>query len=324
VEGDSVTRVAVTGLGTFLGRQLVHRLSAREDPPTVLGLDVKPPLRLLPNVTFHPIDLTEPLAATRLAEVLQAHEIEVLVHLAFRAFPSRDVDADHDLETLGSSNVLEACAEAGVRRLVIDSSTMVYGARPDNPNFLEETDELRADPGAPPVQNRLAVEHLVQSWRERNPTVDCTVLRRCWVMGPAFFDAVVALFDADWVPTVLGYDPLLQFVHEDDLLYVFERATLEPHPGVFNVVGRGVVPLSSLLANAGKWRLPVPQAWLSRAVGVASMRASGSSADALTDYLRFLWVADGSRGWGEFGEPLYSTREAWSAFVGARRMRQHV
>jgi len=143
-------------------------------------------------------------------------------------------------------------------------------------------------------------------------------------MGPAFFDAVVAFFDADWVPTFMGYDPLLQFVHEDDLLYVFERATLESHPGVFNVVARGVVPLSALLANAGKWRLPVPQAWLARAADTAAVRSNLGSVQALADYLRFLWVADGSRGWAEFGEPLYSTREAWSAFVGGRRMRQHV
>ena len=80
------------------------------------------------------------------------------MHLAFRRFPSRDIEYDHDLETLGSLHVMSACAAAKVRRLVIESTTMAYGARPDNPNFLDESHPLRGHPGAHNVQNRVEVE----------------------------------------------------------------------------------------------------------------------------------------------------------------------
>ena len=316
-------RIAITGLGTFLGQRLVQRLQASEDPPTIVGLDRKRPLRRIPNLHFHPIDLTDPVADANLAELLREEAVDAVVHLAFRRFPSRDIEYDHDLETLGSLNVMSACAAAKVRRLVVQSTTMAYGARPDNPNFLDEHHPLRGHPGAHNVQNRVEVEEILGDWSARHPEVEITVLRHCWVMGPSWFDRVVEFFEAQRVPTVLGCDPLMQFVHEDDLVDVFERAVLEPHPGTFNIVGRGVAPLSTLLAQAGKQRLPVPRSLLYRTAWLASQSASGDPPEGFFDYLRYLWVADGARGWAEFGEPVYTTGEAWSAFVGARRMRRY-
>ena len=83
------------------------------------------------------------------------------------------------------------------------------------------------------------------------------------------------------------------------------------------------MPLSTLLAQAGKRALPVPRSLLYRTAWLASQSASGDPPEGFFDYLRYLWVADGGLGWNEFGEPLYSTGEAWSAFVGSRRMRRY-
>ena len=316
-------RIAITGLWTPLGRQLVQRLCALDDPPTLLGLDRAPPLRTFPHFRFHRVDLTEPTADRVLGEILREEGADVVVHLAFRPFPSRDVAFDHELETLGTLHLLSACADAGVHRLVIESSTMVYGSRPDNPNLLDESHPLRGHPGAHQVQNRLEAEELVADWGQRHPEVESTVLRHCWVMGPSYFDRVVEFFEAVRIPTVLGWDPLLQFVHEEDLLHAFERSIFESHPGVFNIVGRGVAPLSTLVALAGKRQLALPKSWLYRTSWLKSQRMSGDPPEGFFDYLRYLWVADGAHGWREFGEPVYSTREAWSAFVGSRRLRHH-
>jgi UDP-glucose 4-epimerase len=142
-------------------------------------------------------------------------------------------------------------------------------------------------------------------------------------MGPRFSDRVVRYFDRPIVPTMLGYDPLLQFIHEEDLLRVFEAAVLESHPGVFNVVGRGVLPLSTLIALAGKRTLPLPPPLLYRFVSVLSQSQTGDRPAGFWDYLRYLWIADGERGWTEFGAPIYSTREAWIAFVSSRLMSRY-
>jgi UDP-glucose 4-epimerase len=134
---------------------------------------------------------------------------------------------------------------------------------------------------------------------------------------------MVRYFERSTVPMLLGYDPLLQFVHEEDLLDVFERAALESHRGVYNVVGGGVLPLSTVLALAGKRALPLPTPLLYRLAYYPAQAETGDPPAGFYDYLRYLWVADGERGWAAFGEPVYSTREAWMSFVSSRRLRRY-
>ena len=315
--------VAITGLRTFLGQRLAERLTERGRGLRVLGIDLRRPYRLERRIPFERVDLTDPAANTRLAEIFERERVEAVVHAAFRRDPSPDVEGDHELETIGTLHLLHACSAAKVPRLVVASSTMLYGPRPDNPNFLAETHPLRGHPDAHCVRNRVEVEALVEDWSRRRPDAEVTVLRHAWIMGPSYWDHVVRHFEGPLVGTLLGYDPLLAFVHEDDCLDAFEQAVLDRHPGVFNVVASGALPLSTLLRLAGKRSLPLPAALLYRVRDLASRAQSGDPPAGFYDYLRYLWVADGARGWNAFGEPTYTTREAWISFVSARRMRRY-
>ncbi len=320
---SAVGVISVTGLGTFLGRRLTERLLSRSRDIRIVGLDHRRPYRLDDRVRFHRVDLTEPTADARLAEVLQGERVEVVVHAAFRSAPTSDLEMDHELETIGSLHVMNACAAAKVKRLVVASSTMLYGPHPNNPNFLSEAHPLRGHPGAHSIRNRIEVERLLADWRLRHPDTEVSVLRTPWVFGPNYWDHVVRYFSLPVVPMLLGYDPLMQFIHEDDYLYAFERATLASHPGVFNVVGRGVLPLSTLLRLGGKRVLQLPAPLLYHMASYPSEAQTGDPPAAFYDYLRYLWVADGERGWDVFGEPTYTTKEAWISFVSARRMRRY-
>ncbi|NNL65422.1 MAG: NAD-dependent epimerase/dehydratase family protein [Myxococcales bacterium] len=321
LSSDAPRIVGITGLGTFLGQRLAARLAARG--VRVLGLDVRRPYRLEGQVRFQKLDLLDPTADARLAELLARERVEAVLHAAFRAGPSSDTALDHELETIGSLHVMNACAAAKVRRLVFASSTMLYGPWPDNPNFLTEDHPLRGHPEAHQVADRVEAESLLSAWWRRHPDVEVTVLRPCWVMGPTYLDHVVKYFERPVVATLLGYDPLLQFVHENDCLNAFERAVLEPHPGVYNVVGKGVLPLSTLLALAGKGSLALPTPLLYRMGHYPAKAQTGDAPAGFYDYLRYLWVADGARGWAAFGEPEYTTKEAWISFVSSRRMRRY-
>jgi UDP-glucose 4-epimerase len=315
--------VAITGLRTFLGQQLAVRLAARSPRLRVIGLDLQRPYRLEGRVTFQRIDLTEPTANVRLAELLERERVDALVHAAFRRDPTPDLEYDHELETIGSLHVLQACAAAKVKRLVLASSTMLYGARPDNPNFLHERHPLRGHPDAHCVLNRVEVESLVADWCARHPEAEVAVLRHAWIMGATYWDRVARYFARPVVATVLGYDPLMQFVHERDCIDAFEKAVVDGIQGVYNVVAPEVLPLSTILRLAGKRILPVPTALLFRMGTFASRAQSGDAPPGFYDYLRYLWVADGEKGWDTFGEPFYTTREAWMSFVSSRRMRRY-
>jgi len=315
--------IAITGLHGFLGQRLVSRLLARQASLRVIGIDLRRPMRFDDRARFHRVDLTEPTADGRLAEVLEAERVEALVHAAFRADPTADLEADHELETIGSLHVMHACAAAKVKRLVVASSTELYGPRPDNPNFLSESHPLRGHPHAHAVCDRIEMERLLSEWSASHPDIEVTVLRPCWIFGPSYWNRVVRYFSLPVVPVPLGYDPLFQLVHEDDVVRAFERAVLQPRPGVFNLTGAGVAPLSTLLRLAGKRVLPVPGPILHRLAYYPSQGQTGDPPEAFYDYLRYLWVADGARGFAAFGEPVYSTVEAWISFVSSRRMRRY-
>jgi UDP-glucose 4-epimerase len=315
--------LAITGLRSFVGKRLVRRVRESEPAVQIVGVDLQRPYGLDPAVRFHALDLAEPTADGRLAELLEKEHVEAVLHCAFRSQPRADLEADHELETIGSLHVLHACAAARVRRLVVASSTMVYGPHPDNPNFLTEDHPLRGHPGAHNVANRIEVEALVAGWRARHPEVEVSVLRPCWIMGPTYEDSITRYFARSVVPTLLGYDPLVQLVHEDDCLRAFEIALLEGRPGVYNVVGCGVLPLTTLLRTAGKRPLPIPTTLLYGLGSYGSEVQTGDPPAGFYDYLRYLWVADGERGFAAFGEPEYTTLEAWMSFVSSRRMRRY-
>jgi UDP-glucose 4-epimerase len=167
------------------------------------------------------------------------------------------------------------------------------------------------------------VEALLADWRIRHPDTEVTVLRNGWIFGPTHWDRVVRYFSSSVVPMLMGYDPLMQFIHEEDCLHALETATLFSHPGVFNIVGGGVLPLSTILRLGGKRTLPLPPSLLYHMAYYPSQSQTGDPPEGFYDYLRYLWVADGSRGWDEFGKPCYSTREAWMSFISKRRMRRY-
>lgn len=317
------TTVAITGLGTFLGQRLAERLATRVPRMRVVGVDVRRPQRLERKIAFERIDLTEPRSHARLADVFSRERVEVVLHAAFRRDPTPDVDADHELETVGSLHLLHACATAKVPRLVLASSTMLYGPRPDNPLYLSESHPLHGHPDAHCVRNRVEVEQLFARHASAHPESRVTVLRSGWIMGPTHADRVTRHFSRAVVPTVLGFDPLLQFVHEEDCLDVFEQAILDDHAGVWNVVARDPLPLSTILRAAGATAAPLPAPLLYRVRDLASRAASGDPPAAFYDYLRWPWIADGERAWKRFGEPAYTTREAWISFVSSRRLRQY-
>jgi UDP-glucose 4-epimerase len=315
--------VAITGLRSFLGQRIAERLAMRSPRVRVVGIDLRRPQRLERRIAFERIDLTDPGSHVQLAEVFVRERVEVVLHAAFRRDPSPDVEGDHELETVGSLQLLHACAEAKVPRFVLASSTMLYGPHPDNPLYMRESHPLRGHPDAHCIRNRVEVEQLLAQWARAHPDVRTTVLRCAWMMGPSHWDRVVRHLSRPLVGTLLGYDPLLQLIHEEDCLDAFEQAVLEDRAGVYNVVATEPLPLSVLLRLAGATAAPLPPALLYPLRDLASRAASGDPPAAFYDYLRWPWIADGARGWGAFGEPAYTTREAWISFVSSRRLRQY-
>jgi UDP-glucose 4-epimerase len=290
----------------------------------VVGLDLQLPRRLEGRIRFHRVDLTEPTADTAVAEILEKERCDAVLHAAFFTDPHPDLEYAHELEVIGSLHVMNACAAAGVRKLVVMSTAQAYGAHPDNPSFLTEDHPLRPSPEAHALRDRAEAESLLWLFADRHPNIVVTALRPCWVVGPTIEGNVSRYFEPRRVTTLLGFDPLVQVLNEEDLLRAVLQSLVLEARGPFNLAASGVLPISTLLRIAGKTPFPVPHPILYSFSWFTSLQAIGDPPSAFYDFLRFGWTIDTRRAQEllQF-QPLYTTKEAWMSMVVHRRLRRY-
>ncbi|MBX3231611.1 MAG: NAD-dependent epimerase/dehydratase family protein [Labilithrix sp.] len=314
--------VAVTGAASFLGANLIGLLE--EDPriARIVAVDVKPPSTAQRKTRFYEVDFTGASAEARLVELLGAEQADTLVHLAFMSSPTHATAHAHELESVGTRHVLVAARHANVRKVVAWSQTLLYGANPSNPNYLTEKHPLRAPSSEPWFADKLEAETELARFADRSPATIVTVLRTAPILGPTVRSYLTRWLARRLVPVAMGFDPLVQFLHEVDAIAAFKLAIDRDHPGVYNIVGDGVLPLSTVIKLAGRLPLPVPHPLVST-VGAALWLAQLVDAPpSFMHYLRFLCVADGAKAREKLGfRPAYTTREAVLDFTNAQRLR---
>src|SRR5579859_3994933 len=249
--------IVMTGAASFLGSKLLKRLEEDRSVEHVVAVDLYKPAFPLKKARFYKLDLTQPTADADLAQILTNERCDTFLHLALLTNPSHSSSYAHELEAIGTMYVVSACEEARVRKAVLGSTTMVYGATPQNPNYLTEEMPLNGAK-ARFIRDKVAAEHEFAGFAKRNPETVVTVLRPAMILGPTARNFWTRFFGRPAVPTIMGYDPLMQCVHEDDVLDAFRKVIAEDHPGAFNIVGKGVMPISTILGISGKVNLPVP------------------------------------------------------------------
>ena len=319
--------VAVTGAHSFLGLNLVGLLEEDDRTEKVIALDVgsktgAPPRPPAGKTRIYPLDLTDPKADARLAEILAAERVDTLVHLAFLSSPSHATAWAHELESVGTMHAMVAARHAQVRKVVQWSQTILYGAHPTNPNFLTEKHPLRATKREPFFADKIEAEAEVTRFAERAPGSVVTILRTAPLLGPTVHNYLTHYLSRRLVPTMMGFDPLLQFVHEIDAIAAFKLAIDRDFPGIFNIVADGVLPLSTVIKLAGRIATPIPHPIAETVAAVGWMAQLIEAPPSFLKYLRFLCVADGQKAWSTMGfRPAYTSREALLDFSNAQRLR---
>jgi UDP-glucose 4-epimerase len=193
-------------------------------------------------------------------ELIRRGEFEALVHLAVHAGFRLPPAERHRLNLEGTGKVIALAASQGVRKLVVASHASVYGALADNPHFMTEDAPPSVGRAFPEMQDLVTADLLASAAMWKHPSLSIVVLRPVHALGPTSRDVLAALLRKRWVPTVLGFDPMIQVMHEDDLARAFVVAVNSGVRGVFNVTGPGELPLRVLVAECGAQAVPVPSA----------------------------------------------------------------
>lgn len=321
-EHRSARSVALTGVRTFLGRSLLKLLEEDDRVQRLVVIDGDAPVDAGAKSRSYLVDRTQPSAPARIAEILAAEAVDSFVHLGFLDSPTRNMAWAHELESVGTLHVLNACRERPVQRLVLGSSTALYGPHFDNPNFLSEGHALRGLPATPFLADKIDAERQVEAYARDQCGVCVTVLRFAPLLGPTVENYVTRWLTRPLVPTLLGFDPLVQFVHEVDALAALQLALERDVPGVFNIVGGGVLPLSTVVKLLGHTNLRLPHFLVQRLAALLWSAGVSEVPPSLLRFLRYLCVADGEKAKRELGfSPGYSSREAVLELGATLRLR---
>ena len=316
--------VLVTGVCRDLGGRFARRIAAQPDVERVIGVDVVPPRRDLGDVRFVRADIRNPV----IAKVIAAEDVDTVVHLSVIATPNNAGGRTlmKEINVIGTMQLYAACQKApALKKVVMKSTTAVYGASPRDPALFTEEMTAKATPRTGYAKDAVEVEQYARDFGRRRKDVELTIFRFANFMGSELETTLTRYFSLPMVPSPIGFDPRLQFVHEDDAVEVLYRATRESHPGIYNVAGDGVLLLSQAIRLCGKLPLKVP---LPLATPVAAAIRRLGLVDFPSDQVQFLVygrVADNTRLKERFGyTPAFTTRAALEEFAAGHRFRRFV
>ena len=312
-------RVAITGSSSFLGARLLRRLAEERGPDQVVAVDLASPPSTLHGIRRRLVDFTEPASAERLLEAFREESVDRVLHLAFFSNPRRDTSYSHELESIGTLNLLAAAAAAGLSHVVVRSFTALYGANGRNPSCLREERRLDPRPGLSWARDKAEAEEHAASFARRYPALRVTLLRLAPLLGPGVRSFYTRVFDKRVVPTLMGYDPLLQLLHPEDAQDAFAAALERSPGGAFNIVPWGTLTLATALHLAEKIPLPVPHPLAYTLAYLLWSSGLGEAPGGFLDYARYPVLCDGTKAEEQLGfRARYSSRDALAAYLEYR------
>ena len=313
-------RILVTGLGTFWGARIAKALESDPDVDVIVGLDTREPPVELERTEFVRSDENYSI----LSRIVAATQVDTIVH-TFLVIDSTQMRAAtmHEINVIGTMNLFAAATDSSVRNVVVKSSSYMYGCDPRDPVwFTEETP--RQQPPRHRVERSLAeVESYVHDFAVDNPHVAVSMLRFSNVIGPDLETPLSRMLELPRVPSIFGFDPRFQFVHEDDVvravLFVLEREL----SGIFNVAGDGLVPWSEVAAICGKRTFAIPP--VGEGLVITALRRAGVHIPPeVVDLLHYGRGLDNARLKRAGFSYVHSSASAVQDFIESVRLRRTV
>jgi UDP-glucose 4-epimerase len=305
--------VAITGIAGNLGKGVAKLLHTET---RVIGIDRRPFADRPKDLEHHELDIRK----NRVEEPFRKRRIEALVHIGLMHGPGTGFSEAHSYNLIGTQKILETCARHGVRKVVVLSSAIVYGPSPGNSNFLPEETPLMAADRYSDVRDLIELDMYAQSFMWKHLDIETVILRPVHIVGPTVKNAPSAYLRLARPITVLGFDPMIQLIHEEDVCRALVLALRPGVRGIFNVTGPGEVPLSAALRELGRQPLPVPHFLVRPLLRQAFELHLTSFPPEEIDHIQYLCAVDGSRAVRELGwAPSRSMRETVRSLLPPER-----
>jgi UDP-glucose 4-epimerase len=315
-------RVLVTGVGEFWGGRMAQVLERQSDVDVIVGLGPTEPTVELERTEYVRADPSYSI----LSRIVRATQVDTIIHTFLVVDGARPSSRQvHETNVIGTMNLFAAASqpESRVTNVVVKSSTLVYGSSHRDPTWFGEDTPRSSAPRHRVERSLVEVESYVRDYAIDNPHVTLTLLRFSNVLGADIVTSTSKALQLPVVPSILGFDPRLQFVHEDDVLRAIVFVLGHQLAGIYNVAGDGLLPWSEVVSMAGKSRLPLPPLGRSLLAGPLSRLRIDMPAE-LADLLTYGRGTDNRRLKQAGFEYHYTSAGAVQAFVEALRLRRTV
>jgi len=313
-------RVLVTGLGTFWGGRVAKALETDPSVDVIVGLDKVQPSIELERTEYVKSDENYSI----LSRIVEATQVDTIVH-TFLVVDSTQMRARtmHEINVIGTMNLFAAATESSVRTVVVKSSSYVYGCAPGDPVWFSEEMPRHGPPRHRIERSLLEVEGYVRDFAVDNPHVAVSMLRFSNVLGPELSTPLSRMLELPVVPSIFGFDPRFQFVHEDDVvravLFVLERELA----GVYNVAGDGLLPWSEVAKICGKRTAPITPIG-QRLVTAALSRLGVDIPPEVVDLLKYGRGLDNGRLRQAGFDYTHTSAGTVQSFIESQRLRRTV
>ncbi len=295
--------VAITGISGNLGKALAKLLHTET---RVVGIDRRPFPEKPKDVEHEQLDVRK----KKVEDVFRRRRPEALIHLGIMHDPRIPFSEVHSFNIIGTQKVLELCVRYQVKKVVVLSSANVYGPSPNNPNFLPEETPLMAADRFSGVRDLIELDMYAQSFVWKHPEVETVILRPVNIVGPTVRNAPSNYLRLERPFTVLGFDPMVQLIHEEDVCRALALALKPGLRGIYNIAGPGEVPLSAVLRELGRKPRPVPHFLVRPLVRRLFDARLTSFPPGEVDHIQYLCAVDGSRAARDLGwTPRHSMRD---------------
>jgi len=300
--------LCITGAFGYIGSRLVERLRSDTVFTKVLCVDImQPPVELPEKFKYYFCDIRD---KKNMTAIVGGEGVDTIIHLAFIANPTRDPDFEFDVDVNGTKNVIDVCGKLKIKKLVVASSDCAYGFFEGTPDYLPETAPIRSTPGFPYSENKAEIEKLLSDFITSGHGCETVIMRPCIVMGPNAKNTTSKSMKDPVIIGVRGYDPIMQFIHEDDAAEAFYLAAVKKVKGAFNLAADKGLRYSELARELGKPMISLP-AWLIYPLVQLLFRLRiVPFGKAQVDYIRYPLSMDISKIGKELGfRPKYSSGE---------------
>ncbi|MBV1921479.1 MAG: NAD-dependent epimerase/dehydratase family protein [Pseudomonadales bacterium] len=279
--------VLITGAGGALAQNVINQL---KEQYRVVLVDFRRRVQFDEGMSSYRVEYNK----RGFEDIFRKHDIQAVIHLGRMGLYESTHRNRYNHNVLGTQRLLDLCHKYDVHQVIVLSTFFVYGASPYNSALISEDQPLKASELTMDLVDSVELENLANIYLWKYPELNITILRPCNIAGPGVLNSMSLLLSNSLAPVLIGFSPMMQFMHVEDIASAIVVAFKENHPGIYNVASDDWISYQEAVVQCGCTRLPIPSAPEGVPLRISKILGLKAWPSYLINYYKYPVVIDGS------------------------------